>query len=907
MEALLCLSCGRTYSEFDSHCPACGAVLSTSSNPTVLASPPPADAPAGPRGPLGSPGSRGSRSPLPEPVAIRELSQLSQLSQYRLLRPLGRGGMGVVYLAQDVELGREVALKFLRERSDARPTDEARFRREAQAAASLDHPNIGTIYEIGEHEGQRFLAMAYYDGTTLAQLLAGRPDRRLASAEAAAITGQLASALATAHAAGIVHRDLKPENVMVLPDGRVKLLDFGLARWVDSGGLTEEGIAVGTAAYMAPEQLKGLGVGTAADLWALGMVLYEMLAGRRAFGGERQGMVHSILHESPLPLAEGNAEVPAVLQAIVARCLAKEPRERPAAAAVVAELQTSGLWAGSGSGGLGGMAPSPRRRRRAWAIGGIAGIASVALLLVLAAAAWRLTRKPVPPLYVAVLKPEIAGSLSPEDQARVLANLQAALLRTVAALDGLAALDVLKVNAVPGSPSAVARAVAAGEVIASRADCAGDLCQVSLRRLGGRDGRVLWTEALEVLPSHPRLFADAVAAALRQGYADRRLRIPRLELAIEEKDYQTFLDLKRRLTREGASDDVLARLDELRTRAPSFVEAYTQEAKVARRRYKETGDSRYLARGLAAVEDASRIAPGDPRPLEGRVELEMAAGHLDAAEAALAKLQEIDPAGSLLARGMLAESAGRPAEGLELMAAAVHLQPSWMNLLSLANAEYRQSRFDDARRHAEELLARSPGNPEGLTMLVQIELLRNPERAVALLREAVKRDPGIGSLTNLGANLLLLRRYGEAEAVLRRALALQPEDPSAALNLADCLYLLGRPAEARKLYAGIAESAARRATPGDWSLLAVEAQAFAHLGETEKSLASLQEALRLTPNNGQLFMEAAVVYVLIGDNGSALYYARQAAAQKVDANWFALPFFDPLRKKPTFQALTRTR
>ena len=513
----------------------------------------------------------------------------------------------------------------------------------------------------------------------------------------------------------------------------------------------------------------------------------------------------------------------------------------------------------------------------------------------------------MPPLYVAVLKPEIAGSLSPEDQARVLANLQASLLRTVAALDGLAGLDVNKVNAVQGSPSAVARAVAAGEVITSRADCAGDLCQVSLRRLGGQDGRVLWTDVLQALPSHPRLFADVVAAALRQGYGDRRLRIPRLELAIEEKDYRTFLDLKRRLTREGASDDVLARLDELRTRAPSFVEAYTQEAKVARRRYNETGDSRYLARGLAAVEDASRVAPGDPRPVEGRVELEMAAGHLDAAEAALAKLQEIDPAGSLLARGMLAESRGRPAEGLELMASAVHLQPSWMNLLSLANAEYRQSRFDDARRHAEELLARSPGNPEGLAMLVQIELLRNPERAVALLREAVKRDPGIGSLTNLGANLLLLRRYGEAEAVLRRALALRPEDPSAALNLADCLSFLGRPAEARKLYAGIAEAAARRTTPGDWSLLGVEAQAFAHVGETEKSLAALQQALRLTPNNGWLSYEAAVVYVVIGDHGSALYHARQAAAQKVDANWFALPFFDPLRKEPAFKALTRTR
>lgn len=876
MQVLLCPSCGTNVSEFDCRCAACGVDLPASSSSTLLDSTVP-------------PRAGGGRPAAAEPVAVR------QISQYQMLRPLGRGGMGVVYLARDVDLGREVALKFLRHGRVERTADEARFRREAMAAAALDHPNIGTIYEVGRHGEQSFLAMAYYDGTTLAQLLAGRPEGRLAAAEAACIAGQLASALAAAHAAGIVHRDLKPENVMVLPDGRVKLLDFGLARWVESGGITEEGTAVGTAAYMSPEQLEGRRTGTAADLWALGVVLYQMLTGRRPFGGERQGMIHSILHEDPQPLPAG---LPEVLERIVARCLSKKPRQRPPASAVAAELRDSGLWSTSV---FLTLAPSSRRAGRRARAAAVAAIALLALALSL----WWWNREPAPPVYVAVLRPETAGPLSPEDRARVTANLHAALLRTVAALDGLAALDVNEVNAVKGPPAAVARAVAAGEVVASTADCAGDSCRVSLRRLGGLDGRVLWTEALEVPSSRPRLFADAVAAALRQGYGDRRLRVPRLELEIQEQDYLTYLDLRGRLTREGASDEVLALLQALRTRAPSFVEAYALEAKVARRRYVETGETRYLDRGLAAARDAIRIAPGDPRPLEVRFELELAAGRLDEAEAALRSLEGIDPAGSLLQRGLLAESRGRPEEGLELMREAVRLQPSWPNLLSLANAEYRQSRLDDARRHLEELLARSPGNLDGLKTLAQVELLRNPERAVGLLREAAKRDPGIGSLTNLGVNLLLLRRYSEAEASLRQALALQPDDPSAALNLADCLTLLGRSAEARALYAGIARSASRRATPGDWSLLSVQAQAFAHLGETEKSLAAIQQALRLTPNNGQLSYEAAVVYVLIGDLGSALYHARQAAAQNVDANWFALPFFDPLRDEPAFQALTR--
>ncbi len=450
---------------------------------------------------------------------------------------------------------------------------------------------------------------------------------------------------------------------------------------------------------------------------------------------------------------------------------------------------------GSGSSGS-DTVTLPRRRTlrtlRPW------WIASAAIVLVaVALTVFLLTRKPAPPVYVAVLKPEIAGSYSPEDQARVTANIQAALLRTVAALDGLAALDFNKVNAVKGTPAAVAQAMAAGEVIASRADCAGDLCHVSLQRLGGEDGRVLWSEALEVPSSRPRLFADAIASALRQGYGDRRLRVSRLELEIQEKDYQTFLDLKRRLTEEGASDEVLALLEALRTRAPSFVEAYAQEARVARRRYLETGDTRYLdawpCRGPGSDPDCAGGSPASRCPFRaGAVGGTSRRGRSHSCEPGGDRSGRKPPSARPARR-----DAGPAEEGLELMQAAVDLQPSWPNLLTLANAEYRQSRFDDARRHLEDLLARSPGNLEGLKTLAQIELLRNPERAVALLREVVKSDPGTGSLTNLGVNLLLLRRYDEAEASLRQALARKPDDPSAALNLADCLTLLGRSAEAR--------------------------------------------------------------------------------------------------------------
>jgi serine/threonine-protein kinase len=861
MEALLCPSCGAANSEFDSFCAACGADLPAVTSTTAF------DAPFEPR----------------------------QISHYRLIRPLGRGGMGVVYLALDVELGREVAIKFLHPWRAARPADEARFRREAQASAALDHPNIGTLYEVGEHEGQRFLAMAFYDGTTLGQLLAAQPDRRLPVATAAAIAGQLASALAAAHAAGIVHRDLKPENVMVLPDGRVKLLDFGLARRLDAQALTEVGMAVGTAAYMAPEQIEGERSGTAADVWALGVVLYETLAGRRPFGGERQGLVHSILHEEPPPLREVRPETPAALERIVSHSLVKKPGGRwPAAADIVSELQSAGLWS-SGSEGV--RLPRRRRPRLRW-------IAAAAILLAaVATAVFLLIRKPALPVYVAVLKPEITGSLPAEDQARVTANIQTSLLRTVADLDGLVALDSAQVNIPHGSPAEIARAVAAGEIVVSRGSCAGDLCQIDLSRLAGNDGHVLWTEALPSLPpSRPRLFADAVAVALRTGFGDRDLRVPRLELEASEDDYRAYLELRRQASDPAAYQEVLDRLGALRQKSPAFLEVYSLEANVARRLYALQSDTRYLERGLDVARQAHARAPGDPRPLANLFDLYLDAGQYSQADAVLAKLAEVNPAGSLLRRGQLAERRGHPQEAIDLITESVRLQPSWQSLHILANVEYRQGRLDDARRHLDALLQRSPGNIDGLKTLAMIQLLRDTGAAIVTLRQIAKSTPDADSLTNLGVALLLQRQYGEAEENFRQALKLQPGSSSASLNLADCQLLQGRGAEARALYSGIVAEA-ERSHRNDWDSLGNKAQALAHLGKRTLAVEAIQQALRLAPDNPQLAYEAAVVYTIIGDQSSALYHAHMARSGGVDAYFFEIPFFDSLRARPEFQVL----
>lgn len=321
------------------------------------------------------------------------------IGQYHILSEIGRGGMAVVYKAEQTSLDRFVALKVLFPNFTGDSTSVERLYREAQAAARLDHPNIVEIYEVGEHEGLHFIAMKYVDGEPLDAILQQGP---MPPARALKILAQVASALDYAHRHNVVHRDIKPSNIIVSAGDRITLTDFGLAKGTGSATLTSSGALVGTPAYMSPEQARGDEIDYRADIYSLGVVAYEMFAGRPPFTGNPLSIIMAHASQTPPPLRQFRPDLPAGVEAAVMKALAKEPAERYA---------TAGEFAAALRQALTKPAPSPTaqpvseatrtpaagRSRLVWGIAGT--IAVVALIVGLGAWATSQRGRPaVPPL-----------------------------------------------------------------------------------------------------------------------------------------------------------------------------------------------------------------------------------------------------------------------------------------------------------------------------------------------------------------------------------------------------------------------------------------------------------------------------------------------------------------------------
>jgi len=889
----------------------------------------------------GNDGRAAGGEPLPE-----------RIGPYRIKGRLGAGGMGEVFRGWDERLRRPVAIKRVR-LGTASAERRERFRREARAAARLSHPAIVQVHELIRGDEWDALVMELVEGRPLAELAA----EGLPVAQALDLACQVADGLAEAHAKGLVHRDLKAENVMVAAGGRwgrAKILDFGLAKALETEGeeptLTEVGALLGTSRAMAPEQVEGQPVDARTDLFSLGVLLYEMVAGRSPFrGATAVQTLKNVLTEEPPPLDALRPELPAALGDLVARLLGKDPAQRPdrapevverleelAARPETAELgpppARGALAAGWSEAPTGEVRPPvrpapPARSGHTYSLAGlrgrtVLGAAAALLGLALVAAAVWLSHSPsTETLTVAVLEPdgETAIASAGADEGGETPTSTALLL---AVLDGLAALrsvepldpSLLRASGVDAAdPRAAARALGADEVLLTSFECRpGDWCRVAFRRLAGDTGGVIGATApfeVSARSEDALELAGAVRVHLHRHLYPGHSPRDGAGLEVRSEDYVTFLGLRHRAEAgEALGEEGLRRLAALLESSPRFVDGYLWAADQARvlRRWDQA---------LAWLDRAAALFPSDPRPSARRLLVLLEAGRTREAEQALRRLEKVAP-GSIRAaagRARWLERQDRHAEAVAAWKQVVERRRSWRNLGRLARAEMNAGNPAAARRRLEELLELSPSNVYGLSLLAFLEARHGAlERAATLERRLLEVEPNRRHWSNLAWIQYLRGDYDAARASSRRALELEPGHPLTRLNLAliesaagDSVSAQGR---CRKLLDDLPPAPERSAgPPPSPHRPMIRAVCLARLGEATAAVRAVERALALEHRpSAQLRHRAAEVFSLLGDRASALHQLEEALAQGLSRQWLREPAFDSLRQDPRFQALTES-
>lgn len=677
------------------------------------------------------------------------------LGHYHVEGRLGGGGMGEVYLARDTRLDRRVALKVLPEAMAADPDLRARFEREARAVAALSHPNIVTIHSVEEAGGVHFLTMELVEGRTLTEVI---PDGGFDLEGFLRLALPLADAVAAAHAQGIVHRDLKPDNVMVSASGVVKVLDFGLAKQAAPEGVTPlavmrtvtgtgEGIIVGTVSYMSPEQAEGKPADVRSDVFALGIVLYEMATGRRPFAGDSAvSVLSSILKDAPPGLAELRPDLPRSLAALVQRCLEKDPDRRFSSAAEVRD-ELERLREAVGRRNL----RSWRARRRAAIVAGIGGAALVAALAALGVVRQWGSRQ----TSIAVLPFE---NLSPEPENQyftdgVTEEITAKLAR-IGRLKVVARAATARYRGARKDPREIGRELGVDYLLDGSVRKAGERVRIAVQLVGVRDGFQLWSEAFEGgLGDVFRLQEDT---ALEIAEA--------LEVRLSPGEEQA---VRRRLTANPQAFDAY-----LRGRA--LLEYFDDASKLE------------LAR--AHLERALALDPDYPLALAG----------LSRVEAQYHRNLDPDPA-----RLRRAEELARRALELRPDLAEAHLAMAQVlgNRFEYADAAARcreAIRLDGANAYAWDLLSwalayQQPPDARGAEDAAR--------RAISLQASL------IGAHYHLGRALLLQGRYAEAIEAFAQSRQLDSGFETAHVGMAQAYLAQGDPRRAADALARVTKTA----------------------------------------------------------------------------------------------------
>jgi tetratricopeptide (TPR) repeat protein/TolB-like protein/tRNA A-37 threonylcarbamoyl transferase component Bud32 len=870
-------------------------------------------------------------------------------TRYRIESLLGQGGMGRVYKAYDKELDRTVAIKVVREGAIGQADALKRFKQELVLASKISHKNILRIHDMGEVAGVRFISMAYIQGKDLQHIIKENPKMPLE--RVLKFSQQIAEALAAAHAEGVVHRDLKPQNLLIGNDDQVFVCDFGLAKSFEESaiGMTRTGAFLGTPRYMSPEQVEGKPADQRADLYAFGLILYEMVTGDVPFVGESTlKVMYQRIQEKPKSPKLINADLPNWLVRIIMRCLEKDPADRyQSAYEILADLQggrgqsSSG---GSGSGSRGGISrsgdsiqiqlPEFASRRSVW----IPSAAAVVLLIVGAIFLVRhfvqkggggggggggdVNVSGIPPLssgrFIAILPIQVLGDAS---QIGYLAQgVEEALSTKLFQVKDVRVTSSDEADKIDQKQSStkIARALGANYLVQGTLQGSGDRIRVTMRLQDALHDKRVWSKEFDGVSSdlftlEDQIYGDLVSA-LNVNLTTEEVASSKARPTENAAAYDLYVRGRNALRAHDSKSiqSALDYFDQALKADPKFALAFAGEADASLRMYDSKKDNFWTQKALTSAQAAEQINDKLPEVHSVLGSAYIATGKYAQAVTELKRAISLAPSSDEAYRrlGGAYLASGDYQHAIEAFQKAVDLNSYfWVNQNALGDAYFRSGDYAKSLLAFQQVTVLAPDIDAGFENIGNVYAQQGKyQEAIPYFQKALAIEPYFSTYSNLGTCYFFLKQYPQAAEMFEKAVALNANDTLTAVNLADSYRFSGQKDKAHAAYQQAVSLGYKelQTNPQNSDVMAQIALSYANLGQAQQADTFIKKARAIDKTSLDYIYDQVQIYALLGETKEALDALREALEKHYAVDAVAAdPNVDSLRSNPEYNELIK--